>query len=173
MTPNYFVFCEGETEIAYVDILRSYYRLPIHIIAKKTLQNITAALIERCETAYVRTDMDHTYLMYDLDVATMLDRLKKIPEATLLCSNPCFELWLLLHYTEQKSELNSQECVGKLSTYIKNYKKGLISSEDRKDLITNVLSAAARAERLVEYKNPSCTVSRLIRDLQKLKEGQA
>lgn len=37
MMPNYFVFCEGDTEVAYIEMLRSFYRLPIHIIAKKTL----------------------------------------------------------------------------------------------------------------------------------------
>lgn len=31
MRPNYFVFCEGETEVAYTEMLRSHYRLPIHI----------------------------------------------------------------------------------------------------------------------------------------------
>lgn len=39
MTPNYFVFCEGDTEVVYVEMLRSHYRLPIHIIAKKTLKS--------------------------------------------------------------------------------------------------------------------------------------
>ena len=40
MSPNYFVFCEGDTEVAYTEMLRAHYRLPIHIIAKKTLLNI-------------------------------------------------------------------------------------------------------------------------------------
>lgn len=35
MRPNYFVFCEGETEVAYTEMLRSHYRLPIHIISEQ------------------------------------------------------------------------------------------------------------------------------------------
>ena len=31
MKPNFFVFCEGETEIAYVKFLRSLYRAPIQV----------------------------------------------------------------------------------------------------------------------------------------------
>ena len=27
MRPNYFVFCEGETEVAYTEMLRQHYRL--------------------------------------------------------------------------------------------------------------------------------------------------
>ena len=35
MKPNFFVFCEGETEVTYVKFLRSIYRVPIQIIPKK------------------------------------------------------------------------------------------------------------------------------------------
>ncbi len=55
MKPNYFVFCEGETEVAYVEMLRAHYRLPIHIIPKRTLLNVTPALINRCKANYVET----------------------------------------------------------------------------------------------------------------------
>ena len=172
MSPNYFVFCEGDTEVAYTELLRALYRLPIHIIAKKTLLNITPALIERCKPVYVQTKNDHTYLMYDLDVATMLERLQKVAGAVLLCSNPCFELWLLLHYTEQKSELKSDECVAKLIGYEKQYKKGALSDELKRHLIENKDTAIERAKSLVAYDNPSTTVYRLIEDLDKLKQEE-
>jgi hypothetical protein len=48
--------------------------------------------------------------MYDLDAPKMLERLQKIRSATLLVSNPCIEIWYLLHYKEQKAELNCQIC---------------------------------------------------------------
>ena len=81
MRPNYFVFCEGETEEAYIGILRAHYRAPIQIITKKTLLNITPALVNRIEAGYVCTKNDRTFLMYDLDVSSMLERLKKIKNA--------------------------------------------------------------------------------------------
>ena len=49
MKPNFFVFCEGETEIAYVKFLRSIYRVPIQIIAKKSDSNISVKYIENCK----------------------------------------------------------------------------------------------------------------------------
>ena len=73
MSPNYFVFCEGDTEVVYTEMLRAHYRLPIHIIAKKTLLNITPALIELCKAVYVQTKNDHTYLIRLLED---LDKLK-------------------------------------------------------------------------------------------------
>lgn len=168
MRPNYFVFCEGDSEVAYIEILRAHYRLPIHIIAKKTLLNITPSLVERCKSIYIQTKDDCTYLMYDLDVPTMLERLQKIPNATLLCSNPCFELWLLLHFTDQKSELTSEECVNRLAAFIKQYKKGTIPNEVRTHLMKMIPTAMDRAKNLTAHNNPSTTVYKLIEDLEKL-----
>ena len=169
MMPNYFVFCEGDTEVAYIEMLRSFYRLPIHIIAKKTLLNITQSLVERCKSAYVRTKSDRTYLMYDLDVSSMLERLQKVSGATLLCSNPCFELWLLLHYIDHRTELSSIECVKRLAAFIRQYKKGILRVEDRLYLLSSQKDAANRARKLKEFFNPSSTVYRLIDDLESLK----
>ena len=92
MRPNFFVFREGETEVAYVTHLRSKYRMPIQIILKKSDSNISCRYINNCKKEYVTTDRDRTFLMYDLDVAGILEHLKCIPEATLLVSNPCIEL---------------------------------------------------------------------------------
>lgn len=172
MTPNYFVFCEGDTEIAYVELLRSYYRLPIHIIAKRTLLNITPALVRRCESAYIETKADKTFLMYDLDVPTMLERLRKVPDATLLCSNPCIEVWLLLHYTNQQSEISSHDRNVKLSKYIKHYKKGKLEIPDQVYLMQNISIAIERAKKLREYTNPSSSVYLLIEDLENLKKAK-
>ncbi len=106
--------------------------------------------------------------MYDLDVPTMLERLQKIPNATLLCSNPCFELWLLLHFTDQKSELTSEECVNRLAAFIKQYKKGTIPNEVRTHLMKMIPTAMDRAKNLTAHNNPSTTVYKLIEDLEKL-----
>ncbi len=169
MRPNYFVFCEGETEVAYVEMLRSHYRLPIHIIPKRTLLNVTPALISRCKANYVETEHDMTFLMYDLDVPSVLGRLQNIPGAILLCSNPCIEIWLLLHYTDQCAEIGSDDCVSKLSGYMGQYRKGKLPIENRLYLMDNVDVACKRAKNLHPYQNPSTTIYELIEELGKLK----
>jgi len=168
MIPNYFVFCEGDTEVVYIELLRSHYRLPIHIIPKKTLLNVTPALVERCKAAYIQTKNDQTFLMYDLDVPSMLERLQKVPNVTLLCSNPCFELWLLLHYAEQKAELSSEECVARLSSFVTQYKKGTLLPADKQYLMNNVAVAVGRAKNLHAFNNPSTTIPLLIDSLDSL-----
>ena len=166
MRPNFFVFCEGEMEEAYIGILRAHYRAPIQIITKKTLLNITPALINRIKANYICTKNDRTFLMYDLDVATVLERLKKIPNATLLCSNPCVELWLMLHYANQKTELTSKECVEQLCTILPTYRKGTISKTMELDLLQRMSQAIDQAEKLLPYANPSTTVFEFIKALE-------
>ena len=68
MKPNFFVFCEGESEVAYISHLRSQYRAPIQIIPRKSDSNISVRYIENCKREYVATKNDKTFLMFDLDV---------------------------------------------------------------------------------------------------------
>ena len=139
MRPNYFVFCEGETEVAYTEMLRAHYRLPIHVI-----------------------------LMYDLDVPEMLDRLRTIQGAELLCSNPCFELWLLLHYSSVGAALTSRACLKRLEAKDPGYRKGVLSKEMLAGLREHVGDAIERAKALPAYLNPSTTVYLLVEDLDQL-----
>ena len=66
MKPNFFVFCEGETEMAYVKFLRSLYRVPIQVIPKKGKSNISEDYIERSKNEYVRTEQDKVFLILQL-----------------------------------------------------------------------------------------------------------
>jgi hypothetical protein len=166
MKPNFFVFCEGETEIAYVKFLRSLYRAPIQVIPKKGKSNISEEFIERSKNEYVRTGQDKVFLMYDLDVDGILEHLQKIPNAELLVSNPCIELWFLLHYQEQKLEISSDKCVQKYQKVSKGYKKGVLSEEEKKVLAENSELAVERAKKLADYQNPSTMVYKLLEELK-------
>ena len=167
MKPNFFVFCEGETEMAYVKFLRSLYRAPIQVIPKKGKSNISEDYIERSKNEYVRTGQDKVFLMYDLDVDGILEHLKKIPNAELLVSNPCIELWFLLHYQEQKLEISSDKCIQKLHKVSIEYKKGVLSEEEKKVLADKKELAIQRAKTLDEYENPSVTIYKLLELLKK------
>ena len=169
MRPNFFVFCEGDTEVKYVEILRSHYRRPVHVIAKKTLLNITPALVERCKANYMLTNSDCTFLMYDLDVSSMLERLKKIPDAILICSNPCFEIWLLLHVKEHKTAISTDALIRELrdsADVWQNYEKSFFSDTQKTFLLNNTEAAIGRATNLEEFKNPSTGIYKLIEMLR-------
>ena len=105
--------------------------------------------------------------MYDLDVEGMLEHLQKISNTELLVSNPCIELWFLLHYQEQKLEISSDRCVQKYQKVSKGYKKGVLSEEEKKVLADKKELAIQRAKTLVEYGNPSATIYKLLELLKK------
>lgn len=166
MRPNFFVFCEGKTEITYVEFLRSVYRVPIQIIPRKSDSNISDKYIKRCKDDYVTTKHDKTFVMFDLDVDGILERLSKLKDTILLVSNPCIEVWFLLHVENCKSELSSADCVKRLSAHFRKYKKGALQDEEKSVLISNVADAIIRAETLPEHGNPSSSIHRLIKEIQ-------
>lgn len=167
MNPTFFVFCEGQTEAAYVDMLRRSFRVPVEIIAKVSDSNISRQYIERCKRDRFTTPADKTFLMFDLDVAGMLDRLKKIADVTLLLSNPCIEYWFLLHYADVSRELTTAKCLSVLKSKDAEYSKGAFSTAMRKILIDNIKGASERAERKAPYSNPSSTVHLLVKEILK------
>ena len=167
--PTFFVFCEGETEEAYIAFLRSTYKLPIEIDAKIAGNRITAKYIDNYRKTKDFHPKDKTYLVYDLDVAEILPSLQKIKDTILIASNPCFELWYLLHYQNQQAELSSKECENSLSIHVKNYKKGYIHDKLKLQLSNKKEEAVERAKRLKTYSNPSTDVFKIIEDLERIK----
>lgn len=166
MRPIFFVFCEGETEVAYVNYLKSKYRLPVEIIPKKSDSNISCRYIENCKKSYFTTTSDKTFMMYDLDVDGILNTLSCIPEVTLLISNPCFELWFLLHSQDCKSELDSRKCIKKYEALSPDYKKGRLNVSDLHILEQGEDRAIERAKKMVTPENPSTTVYKLVEALR-------
>ena len=169
INPTFFVFCEGETEEQYICYLRSKYRLPIIIDAKIAGNRITSTYIGNYKKAKMNHPKDKTFLMYDLDVPEMLIKLQKIRDAVIISSNPCFELWFLLHYQDQKAEISSSECTSKLIEHHKIYKKGIIDCKLKGKLDEKHDKALHRAKKLNIHCNPSTQVYRLIECLDEEK----
>ena len=161
MKPNFFVFCEGESEVAYISLLRSQYRAPIQIIPRKSDSNISVRYIANCKREYIVTKNDKTFLMYDLDVDGMLVHLQSIPDAVMLVSNPCIELWYLLHFEECHAELIQNTCIKKLKRHLERYTKGTLALNEKQLLSDKTSEATARAKVLEIYNNPSTTVYKM------------
>jgi len=166
MKPVFLVFCEGETEENYIDFIRREYRSPIKIIAKTEGNRISHDLIAKRqqELKMSKNEKITTFLMYDLDVLTVNDKLRQC-DAQWLCSNPCIELWFLLHGKEQNAEITTSLCnssLKKINTVWHDYRKPLLTDGQRKFLKSNVDAAIARARKLSDEKNPSSGVYKLV-----------
>jgi hypothetical protein len=166
--PNFFVFCEGETEGAYIKYLRSCYRLPIEVVIKITGTGISEQFIDNYKECRPTDPKDKTFLIYDYDVPEIVDKLKKINKIDVIFSNPCFELWYLLHCQNQTAELTTTACHSKLTNHIRDYKKGTLCDKLKTKLANNKNDAISRAMSLRSPDNPFTDVYRFIKELDSL-----
>lgn len=165
------VICEGDTEAEYVNLLRRWHKSPVKIISHIEGAKITQSLIDK-RTADIKisqSDKVDTFLMYDMDVPAVTEKLMK-SKADLLLSNPCFEVWLLLHSKDQRSALSSDNAVKELknsSSVWSNYKKGRLSETQKAFLNENLKDAIDRAKILRDFSNPSSRVYKLLEFLER------
>lgn len=173
INPHFWVFCEGETEEAYIQFLRSEYRLPIEIIPKIAGSCINERYIKNYKKGKPTHEKDKDFLIYDADVSEVLEKLKKIDSTILIASNPTIELWFILHYKNQKAELSGDDCIRELSNRNRNnYKKGTLDSSLKIKLKEKCKDACKRSKDLKLFENPSTNMYIFIEDLEKAKKGK-
>jgi hypothetical protein len=171
INPHFWVFCEGETEEAYVAFLRSYYRIPIEIVTRVVGNRITKKYINHYKEARNTHPKDRDFLMYDADVPDTLEKLKEIDKAILIASNPCIELWFLLHYKNITTPISGKECIHELCNRNRNrYAKGVLDEMLKSNLIENQNTACKRAKTFVNFKNPSSNMYVFIEEIEKAKK---
>lgn len=167
INPHFWVFCEGETEEAYVCFLRSKYRIPIEIVPKIVGNKITQRIIQNSKQGKPTHDKDKNFLIYDADVQQVLEKLKSIKSTVLIASNPSIELWFLLHYKNQKANITTENCIRQLSIKNRNiYKKGVIDAQLEIKLSEICTKACERAKELTLFDNPSSNMNVFIEELE-------
>lgn len=164
------VICEGETEENYIHLLRQWYKSPIKIVSHIEGTKITPSLVESRirEIQISARDDVKTFLMYDMDVPAINEKLQRC-KAILLLSNPCFELWILLHAKEQKSPINTEKVIAELERSAplwKNYAKSSFTETQKAFLKETTQIAVDRAKTLKELQNPSTGVYKLVEVLK-------
>lgn len=160
------VICEGETEAAYVNIVKRWYKSPVRIVSHIEGTRITQSLIDKHARDLKISALDKvdTFLMYDMDVPKINDKLLSC-RAELLLSNPCFELWLLLHAKNQRSALSSELVIKELRKSAPlwvNYTKGLFTDTQKSYLREHLQEAISRAKSLKDFQNPSSRIYKLL-----------
>ncbi len=172
MRPVFLIFCEGITEEIYIHMLQRFYRAQIRVITQVEGQSICQSLIkQRKEKIRVKpNEVIETFLMYDLDVNEVNKKLFEC-DAIPLFSNPCVELWFLLHSKDQKTSITTDEVIRELKksdAVWRSYEKGDFTVTQKQVLWNNRLDAIKRAKLLKSLNNPSSGVYILIEKLEKL-----
>jgi len=186
------IVCEGEkTEPNYFKGLRKALGLnPMNVvIADKKRGLDPKSLVEYALEEYRKDrDIEHVYCVFDRDKHTTYDatidkvrstRLKIGHSMEAITSIPCFEIWMLLHFTYTTRSFcaagNDSNCalvMSDLKKYIPGYEKGatdVFIGDDRLE------AAIKRAKQLEEFHltsgtdNPSTMIYKLVEHLRDLK----
>lgn len=156
--------CCGQTEKAYLDGLR---RLTPSVTLKPEVKvGSPVQLVRHAQKRRERdpAGFDEFWCVvdvddFDIDEAVVAARLARI---SLAVSNPCFELWLILHFNDCTAGLSgAKEAMARLRKCLPNYEKGGL---DFASFAGRVADATERAKSLeaTGLANPSTGVWRLV-----------
>ena len=191
------LFCEGKkTEPAYFDAIKRSYSSALvgveivpgvgvpHTIAQKAVEFAkTRGLTPRSRHKKESFEEgDQVWAVFDRDEHPLFD------EAVRFCeqhgigvgrSDPCFELWLILHEVDHDRSDGSHAMQRKLRALRPEYDPNSAKTPDCADLVTRIAEAEQRGEALLQrrededdpYGNPSTTVGRLTRAVRDASES--
>ena len=183
------VFCEGmRTEPEYLNALklepaiREVAAVDIRVAPANSgavpLTLVARALDARGKAAIENDEIDEFWCVFDVEWPVNHPNLAKAialaeaNEISLAISNPCFELWLILHHREHEAWLDNREAVRLRRQLDNSPGKGL----DPARYLPYVREAADRAAQLeglhqrngtlFPYDNPSSGMHRLVASVQ-------
>ncbi|MDE0578831.1 MAG: RloB family protein [bacterium] len=122
---TFLVFCEGEkTEPAYLkalkrdpevrDIASVDIRIHDESLGSAPLTLVEAAADARARASQEESEIDEVWCLFDVEWPKNHPNLKaalalaKTSEVNVAVSNPCFELWLVLHFQNQTASLETK-----------------------------------------------------------------
>jgi hypothetical protein len=190
--PRVLIVCEGrKTEPSYItDVNRDEEVRLVDIIIEKgggtpksVVERAVAMKRESEKEAARRGDdllaYDEVWCVFDVDEHPMLKEAQQQArdnEIKLAISNPCFELWFVLHFQEQNAHIHRHDVQRMCRAHLKGYKK----EANYADLREGYPQAVERAAKLEERHardgqpgvNPSTAIYRLTERLRSLGRDQ-
>lgn len=178
-TPNrtILIVTHGElTEIEYFSGLKRELRLP-GVTIKAADHSDPKAVYDYAKRK--KADYDEIWCILDVDEfsSQIKDVLSKTANSKIQCavSNPCFELWLFLHFKYSTGSLSPQETVEKLKHVLPSYDKTRLRFSDFSTNLDTAIQYAKKLERHHQENhinvpcdsNPYTSVYVLIETMQK------
>lgn len=182
---EFLIVCQGrETEKNYFEALREYYRLRgMDIRVESTDPCSMMDYAEKfCNKNRIR--YNEIWCVFDKDDTVpgnfneAVRQAEKIKGYGTAYSNPCFELWIYLHFQHLDYQLSTDECIGRTEKLYKEKVKREYKKNDKKifeltgDYRQTAINNAHKLYSRFRYTtpadaNPCTTVHLLIRALEK------
>ncbi|WP_433359384.1 RloB family protein [Actinoplanes sp. CA-142083] len=160
----------GSTELAYLEGLRDHRRLAtMEIVTKPSAPDQLVAYARKrrdlaeFDEVWCVTDVDH----YESEgrKVTVAAAAAKQTGISIAVSNPCFELWLLLHHEDRTAFLSDCGAVtGQLRKHVRNYDKARLRFSDFAGGVDRAIERARKLDPTGNdhTRNPSTSVWRLV-----------
>ena len=183
--PRFLIVCEGrQTEPEYfremkhlerslIDLELSSGGMPKTLVERAVeMKKTAAASAKRQKDANL--EYDHVWCIFDIDEHPFVPEAKQQARDNAIevaVSNPCFELWALLHFRDQRAHIERGPLHHECKQYMPGYEKRLPSLQ----LHPRCEDALQRARDLDEWQrtrgcdgeNPSTGVYRLMEQIRK------
>lgn len=158
--------CGKRTEPEYFKGLVQHVRNPSVTVKVKSGISDPAGLVEQAKARLGADDFDQVWCVVDVDefdIDRAVEGSGSVAGVRLAVSNPCFDLWLLLHFQEQTAYVATCGKLGeRLRRRVANYEKAV----EFRRFAPGVARAVAGAKRLgdteTDFPNPSTGVWRLV-----------
>lgn len=181
-SPRVLIVCEGaKSEPGYFEQLRHAERLPIRlmVVPAGTPKTVVETAVELKSRALASRDagdrFEQVWCVFDID------QHPKVPDAiqqarahgiSLAVSNPCFELFVLLHFQDQTAPIHRHKTQSLCRKLMPGYQKNLLF-ETLAPLVEDALARTAALDERHERNrtpgaNPSTGVHRLVRRIRTL-----
>jgi hypothetical protein len=155
------IFAEGEvTEEDYLKYWHRRFRGHVNVEIHE-FHGTPLALVQRAAEAKARNEKaerkgrgrahDEVWCVFDVDEHPRLERASELAAASdinLAISNPCIELWFLLHFADQTAYIDSRAAQREAKAYLKCGKD--LDDRALDSLAENFALARERAQRLDE-----------------------
>ncbi|TCT22859.1 RloB family protein [Thiobaca trueperi] len=179
--------CEGQvSEPEYFKQLKAWVRNNLVEIKIASEHGVPLTLVRQAEWLKLDAESearsgadsflayDEVWCVFDVDEHPKINEARQLAHARgieLAVSNPCFELWLLLHFRESPGARHRHDVQRMMREHIPSYDKHL----DFKRLSTGIADAARRARRLDDEaneegesgRNPTTGVYRLTESIER------
>lgn len=188
------IVCEGQkTEPNYFNELKDFYQLnTANVVVDGNWGSDPWSVYQHAQKCARKAKKDNDpydkiYCVFDKDKHTTyqktLNAITSKKSFTAINSVPCFEYWLLLHFTYTAKPFNAignkssgDGTIDKLKEYLPEYQKGNLGIFRK--LVLKLESAKTNAQRAIDESianqtdNPSTIIHKLVSCLQNLKNPQ-
>ncbi|PZT48396.1 RloB [Helicobacter valdiviensis] len=157
------IVCEGEkTEKKYLNQLKDFFRLSnvsINIVSSKNSD--PSQIVEFAEEKNKDCSYDKVYCVFDKDTHSNFNEAREKCEQCnfeVIISNPCFEFWILLHFTYTTKIFGTNSPCNELinvclKKYMKNYTKNYNFTDTIRKNLDTAIENAQKANKEAENNN--------------------